>query len=176
MIAKGPQAAYTRDKKGWLPIHMACSRHASPEKLRMLLEANPSSLHAKTPEGESLLCLAKSKATKSHPNYALISEIKAQLKAWNGDEVNEDTHMQLMEAASRAENEVNPPSASSVVTPDPFGTRLAIQPPLHPVPHVAAAPVASLDESNGADLLMHFSQAGNLKSEENAEVSQYAEV
>jgi hypothetical protein len=173
MIKMGPQAAFTRDKKGWLPIHMACSRHCSPEKLRMLLEVNKSSLHAKTPEGESLLCLAKSKATKSHPNYALISELKAQLQAWNGEDV--DDQPQLAQAASLVGNEANPPSASSVVTPE-FASRAAIQQPAPaPSQHQQTA-ATTLDESNGADLLLHFHHAGNLKDDQEAEVSQYAEV
>lgn len=70
-----------KDKKGWLPAHVACSRHSSPEKLRMLLDVYPGALFARTNVGESLLDLAKSTATKSHPNYALIDEINRQLSA-----------------------------------------------------------------------------------------------
>lgn len=69
-----------RDKKGFLPAHVACSRHCSPEKLEMLLQVNPASLFAKTDDGRTLLVLAKSTATKSHPNYALISEIEKRVK------------------------------------------------------------------------------------------------
>ena len=42
----------------------------------MLLEVNPNSLYATTNEGYTLLSLAQSTATKSHPNYALIEELK----------------------------------------------------------------------------------------------------
>ena len=42
----------------------------------MLLEVNPDSLFATTNEGFTLLSLARSTATKSHPNYALIEELK----------------------------------------------------------------------------------------------------
>jgi hypothetical protein len=69
-----------RDKKGFLPAHVACSRHCSPEKLKMLLQVNPASLFAETDDGRTLLVLAKSTATKSHPNYALISEIEKRVK------------------------------------------------------------------------------------------------
>ncbi len=69
-----------RDKKGFLPVHVACSRHCSPEKLEMLLQVNPASLFAKTDDGRSLLDLAQSTATKSHPNYALINEIERRLQ------------------------------------------------------------------------------------------------
>eukprot|EP00543_Licmophora_paradoxa_P016438 CAMPEP_0202478984 /NCGR_PEP_ID=MMETSP1360-20130828/94749_1 /ASSEMBLY_ACC=CAM_ASM_000848 /TAXON_ID=515479 /ORGANISM="Licmophora paradoxa, Strain CCMP2313" /LENGTH=192 /DNA_ID=CAMNT_0049106293 /DNA_START=464 /DNA_END=1039 /DNA_ORIENTATION=+ len=54
MIERGKDATSMVDKKRWLPIHVACSRHCSPEKLGMLLEANPNSLYAKTGDGRSL--------------------------------------------------------------------------------------------------------------------------
>lgn len=165
MIAMGPKACFMLDKKGWLPIHMACSRHCSPEKLRMLLEANPSSLHAKTPEGESLLCLAKSKATKSHPNYALISEIKSQLKSWNGDNV-ADEQPGIMAAASLVGSEMNPPSAASVVTPEVYNNhRASIQLPApayaqHQHHHQYASAAAAVPMDSPEALLMHFHRAG----------------
>lgn len=68
------------DKKGFLPAHVACMRHCSPEKLRMLLAVHPGSLYEKTDNGETLLSLATSSATKSHPNYALIDELNRQMK------------------------------------------------------------------------------------------------
>ena len=80
MIQQGRNACFIRDKKGWLPAHVACSRHCSPEKLRMLLEANPDSLYAKGGVGETILDLAKATATKSHPNYALIEEIQKHME------------------------------------------------------------------------------------------------
>jgi len=79
MIQYGRRACFMRDKKGFLPAHVACSRHCSPEKLEMLLEVNSSSLFAKTDDGRTLLVLAKNTATKSHPNYALISEIERRV-------------------------------------------------------------------------------------------------
>lgn len=79
MIERGPSACFKRDKKGWLPAHVACSRHCSPDKLRMLLQVNPDSLHSRTADGKSLLELATRSATKSHPNYALIDELRRQL-------------------------------------------------------------------------------------------------
>jgi hypothetical protein len=79
MISAGSDATFHKDKKGWLPVHVAVSRHCSPEKLWMLLEANPRSLYDLTDKGESLLCLAKTTATKSHPNFRLISELEKKL-------------------------------------------------------------------------------------------------
>ena len=79
MIDEGQQACFMKDRKEWLPAHVACSRHCSPEKLRMLLDVYPGALFARTSNGETLLDLAKSTATKSHPNYALIDEINRQL-------------------------------------------------------------------------------------------------
>ncbi|MGK3751790.1 MAG: hypothetical protein ACI8RD_004092 [Bacillariaceae sp.] len=67
------------DKKGFLPAHVACSRHCSPEKLDMLLRVNPNSLFAVTSSGDTLLSLATKTATKSHPNYALINDIRSRL-------------------------------------------------------------------------------------------------
>jgi len=45
----------------------------------MLLAVNPGSVHETTNAGETLLSLAQSTATKSHPNYALIDELHRQL-------------------------------------------------------------------------------------------------
>lgn len=67
MIEKGKRATYMKDKKGYLPIHVAVSRHVSPDKLRMLLDANPKSIVEKTNDGMTLLGLAQQTATRSHP-------------------------------------------------------------------------------------------------------------
>jgi hypothetical protein len=79
MIQAGPQACFMKDRKGYLPSHVACSRHCSPEKLQMLLNVNPASLFATTNNGHTLLSLATSTATKSHPNYALIDDLRRRL-------------------------------------------------------------------------------------------------
>jgi Ankyrin repeats (many copies) len=75
----GKSACFMKDKQGFLPIHIACSRHCSPDKLELLLEANPASLRATTYEGHTPLSLAESTATKSHPNYTLICALKKVL-------------------------------------------------------------------------------------------------
>ena len=80
LIENGKEACFMTDKKGYLPAHVACMRHCSPEKLRMLLAVHPGSLYEKTDEGETLLSLATSTATKSHPNYALIDELNRQMQ------------------------------------------------------------------------------------------------
>mmetsp|Transcript_11448 Transcript_11448/g.21163 ORF Transcript_11448/g.21163 Transcript_11448/m.21163 type:complete len:447 (+) Transcript_11448:521-1861(+) len=79
MIQEGLRACFMKDRKGYLPVHVACSRHCSPEKLQMLLDVNPSSLVAKTNDGDTLLSLAIKTATKSHPNYALIDDLRRRL-------------------------------------------------------------------------------------------------
>jgi hypothetical protein len=79
MIQNGPQACFMKDKKGYLPAHVACSRHCSPEKLRMLLHVHPESLLAETNDGQTLLSLAIGMATRSHPNYALIDAIRGKM-------------------------------------------------------------------------------------------------
>mmetsp|Transcript_24119 Transcript_24119/g.32110 ORF Transcript_24119/g.32110 Transcript_24119/m.32110 type:complete len:208 (+) Transcript_24119:239-862(+) len=79
MIELGPCATAMRDRKGWLPAHVACSRHCSPHKLKMLLAAYPAALHAETDDGNTLLSLATSTATTSHPNFALIEMLRAEM-------------------------------------------------------------------------------------------------
>lgn len=80
MLQHGPKAAFMKDKHGYLPAHVACFRHCSPKKLRMLLKVNPSSLYAKTNDGETMLDLAKRKATKSHPNVSLIDALQKRMQ------------------------------------------------------------------------------------------------
>jgi hypothetical protein len=84
MIEKGTQACFVKDKKGYLPAHVACSRHCSPAKLLMLLAVNPHALYTRTAKGDTLMDLATKTASKSHPNYALIDELKRQLELTRG--------------------------------------------------------------------------------------------
>jgi hypothetical protein len=79
LIQRGRRSCFMIDKKGFLPAHVACSRHCSPKKLNMLLRVNPDSLFAMTSSGDTLLSLATKTATKSHPNYALINDIRSRL-------------------------------------------------------------------------------------------------
>ena len=81
MIDQGNQACFMKDKKGYLPAHVACSRHSSPEKLRMLLAVNPGALFERTEDGDTLMDLARKTATKTHPSNALKDEIARQLSA-----------------------------------------------------------------------------------------------
>lgn len=82
MIQRGKKATEMKDKNGWLPIHVACSRHCSPEKLEMLLKAYPDSLHKKTHDGETPMSLATSTATSSHPNHKLIQALQCFLQRY----------------------------------------------------------------------------------------------
>jgi len=79
MTSHGPAACSMVDNKGWLPAHVACSRHCSPDKLKILLAANPGSLFAKTSDGQTLLSLAQSTATNLHPNHKLIAMLKQHI-------------------------------------------------------------------------------------------------
>lgn len=81
MIDYGPKACFMKDRKGYLPAHVACSRHCSPVKLKMLLDVNPAALFEKTADGHTLLSLATSTATNTHPNFILIDAIKEHLDA-----------------------------------------------------------------------------------------------
>ena len=76
LIQRGRRSCFMIDKKGFLPAHVACSRHCSPEKLDMLLRVNPDSLFAITSSGDTLLSLATKIATKSH----LIMQCEAPLE------------------------------------------------------------------------------------------------
>lgn len=80
MLSTGKRAAKIKDKNGYLPAHIAASRHVSPDKLQMLLNANPDSISARTDDGRTLLSLAKSSATESHPNYRLIEALKKAMR------------------------------------------------------------------------------------------------
>lgn len=80
MVQYGADACFMKDKKGYLPAHVACSRHCSPEKLHMLLKVHKAALTAKTNSGDTLLTLAIKSATRSHPNYALIDDLKRRLE------------------------------------------------------------------------------------------------
>ncbi|GAX26233.1 hypothetical protein FisN_16Lh062 [Fistulifera solaris] len=80
MVGKGKGACFMTDKKGYLPAHIACSRHCSPLKLQMLLDVNPAALQQTTKAGFTLLSLATSTATATHPNYRLIEYVQSVLK------------------------------------------------------------------------------------------------
>lgn len=114
IIHFGKAATRLKDRKGWLPIHVACSRHCSPEKLRMLLEAYPQSLHERTSNGQSLLELAKQTATKTHPNYALIAELEQQLLNSSMDDGRNDEVVELFTRDPR------PPEAPKMLQTVPF--------------------------------------------------------
>lgn len=75
MVQMGKQATAMSDKNGWLPIHVACSRHCSPEKLLLLLNIYPESFYIKTNDGDTPMSLATSTATSSHPNHKLIKAL-----------------------------------------------------------------------------------------------------
>lgn len=111
-----------KDKKGYLPAHVACSRHCSPEKLHMLLRVNKDALTATTNAGETLLGLAIQTATRSHPNYALIDDLKRRL-----EEVGLDAREEVLvrEDKSRRMAKLGGVSClpTSVPMIDPYGRR-----------------------------------------------------
>lgn len=84
MVQNGREACFMKDKKGYLPAHVACSRHCSPEKLDMLLKVNRGALTSKTNSGDTLLSLAVKTATRTHPNYALIDDLKRRVDNTTG--------------------------------------------------------------------------------------------
>lgn len=122
MIESCPEATLMKDKKGYLPAHVACSRHCSPEKLKVLLLANPSALYDTTHAGQTLLSLAKATATKSHPNFALIDALTVAMrktpdphqKTTESDDVNDEDslHQELFNEADDDDEEFFPPPSS----------------------------------------------------------------
>ena len=118
MIEQGASACFKRDRKGYLPAHVACSRHCSPEKLRMLLEANPDALYAETNDGETLLSLATSSATKAHPNFTLLRELRSQIEQ-RAQQAGRGESAQLVtpiSCRSKAEDMTSPSLATCVST------------------------------------------------------------
>jgi hypothetical protein len=80
MVDLGSKACFMKDNYGRLPAHVACSRHVSPDKLKMLLAVNPGVLFIHDNNGHDLLGLALYHATKTYPSYALIAELMLQIK------------------------------------------------------------------------------------------------
>lgn len=171
MVERGRDACFMKDKKGYLPSHVACSRHCSPEKLRMLLAVNPAALTARTRDGHTLLSLATDTATKSHPNYALIDELNLQLELTRGplvtsesDASREHLNFQYSDKASSFHSVASPTLRE--VTP------LGLVAHFHPVVS-ATRPLkrkrdATLDFTpnvvpnvDPVDLLLHFSRQGS---------------
>jgi len=170
MIAMGPAACFLRDGNGHLPVHIAVSRHCSKEKLDILLEVSPSSLFATTREGESLLDLAKSKATKSHPNKNLIRELKERLASWNGDRVYNEPRMEAVNnvvlTASFSSHDIVPQVVHHAHAPPQIynapsfvGSSNEMVPELIPeFSHPAHVQPQAQDEA-AANVLRHFRQA-----------------
>jgi hypothetical protein len=48
IIKRGQQATFVKYSEGYLPLHVAASHYVSPDKLRLLLDANPLSLSERT--------------------------------------------------------------------------------------------------------------------------------
>jgi hypothetical protein len=149
-----------QDKKGYLPAHVACSRHCSPEKLRMLLSVYRGSLYEKANEGETLLSLATSTATKSHPNYALIEELRLQLSVGKGPS-HLVSNTPIMRFSSVSESSV---SSRERVGSNDSTDSWKVQVPIESG-HTPYLPAANFSRKrkhwtpeNPAALLLHFSQ------------------
>jgi hypothetical protein len=112
MISRGPEACFMKDKDGYLPIHVACSRHCSPAKLDMMLKVNPDSIVARTVSGiggggKTPLMLARETATKMHPNNRLITVLE------------ELTNEYLQKKTTNAEHVLSPlaPTSNTFIAP-----------------------------------------------------------
>lgn len=173
MIDNGREACFIKDKKGFLPAHVACSRHCSPEKLRMLLAVNPQALYEKTSAGDTLLMLAQKKSTKSHPNFALIEELHRQLNVVTEDE-HSDSNRDRLDSNESVWNTTNatyhPPNNSTYGPPDTTYTHATTYSPPktsspryldEPMPFVSPNNKRKRKTSDDVDLLMHFATMGN---------------
>lgn len=104
MVGLRPRACFMRDGKGLLPIHIACGNHCSPQKIQILLDANPSALFATTPDGQTPLSLASSKVTtKKHSNKRLIKKLSTMMTTWQGDR---DVELEIKTQVIRGRNRV----------------------------------------------------------------------
>ena len=159
MIDNGTDACFMRDKKGFLPAHVACSRHCSPEKLRMLLGVNPQALRDETVDGHTLLSLATSTATKSHPNYALIDELN-RLLAGDPNQSNVELEFPMTTTPPHLEPEIvygTPTACGASVSLDSFES---------PFPSRRIRKRKSMaPEEAAVNLLLHFSRHGSPRVE-----------
>ena len=112
MVENGRDACSMKDSKGNLPAHIACSRHCSVEKLKLLLEVNPRALYATTNKGETLITLAHSTATTHHPNHSLIAYLRQRLEQYSPNQgetlepgVGINSRKRMVESSSRVEAE-----------------------------------------------------------------------
>ena len=160
MIDNGTDACFMRDKKGFLPAHVACSRHCSPEKLRMLLRVNPQALRDETVDGHTLLSLATATATKSHPNYALIDELNRLLAGGN-----DQAHMdEFPMTTTPPPPHMGPELVYS--TPMASGASVSLDSFESPVPSRRIRKRKSMaPEEAAVNLLLHFSRNGSPRVE-----------
>jgi len=75
----------------------------------MLLAINPHSLFDKTTKGETILDLAKSTATKRHPNIVLIDELKKLLEGTTHDVVSSEDGSSNRSRLDSNNESLNPP-------------------------------------------------------------------
>jgi hypothetical protein len=154
MIDHGANACFMRDKKGFLPAHVACSRHCSPEKLRMLLDVNPTALRDETGDGHTLLSLATSTATKSHPNYALIDELNRQLAVASGQVPAEDYNLTTSPLCTDKLSVYHTPQTSDAsISMDSFESPLTSR-------RIRKRKLV-VPEDAAVNLLLHFSRNGS---------------
>ena len=163
MVSHGQKATFMKDKKGYLPLHVAVSRHVSPEKLRLLLDANPSALLAKTNDGKTALGLAKATATVSHPNFALIKALEEEIQRCAGAAFPEGADMlpvrvssiDSIDLVSQGPASKQRRARKSRITTTPASKRLKQEEICFPFIETPAA----------ANLLLHFSRNSNVKVE-----------
>jgi len=138
----------------------------------MLLSVHPMSLREMTYDGQTLLSLAMSTATKSHPNYALIDELNRQLQATRTDP------LPSFPTAISSEGESDSASRDRLDSND---SSKSWQPSLEAVdeqkqPSARARKRKSSKEDTPADLLLHFSRNAPRTSLEQTSPSRIAEV
>ena len=76
-----PQATNFPDNKGFLPIHHCCSWRISPEKLDLLLQANPDSVNAISKAGETPLSLVLARSSETRPCRAALAILRSRINS-----------------------------------------------------------------------------------------------
>ena len=170
MLSVGKQAAKIKDKNGYLPAHIAASRHVSPGKLQMLLEAYPDCITQRTNDGHTLLSLARSAATKSHPNYRLIESLKKAMQRAGSNGMDLDAtsivpaRVSSGDTSDSSKSNEQPKVTTTKKKRKPRKTaskRSTKRVKVEQEEALAVHPIASnnFDTPGAADLLLHFATA-----------------
>jgi hypothetical protein len=141
----------------------------------MLLDVNPQALHDQTCDGHTLLSLATTTATKSHPNYALIDELNRQLASVSNRAPLEDAKLTLTPLRMQKPNTFNTPPTSEASGSDGSLRSHFYLEDSYVSPPSSRKRKAVAPEEAAVNLLPHFSRNGSPRLE-NVAHTNFAEV